>query len=258
MYIENKDKPITLYPECKDFDAFKNAITELCHIDMIHGQTSLRASGKITKEQMSNAMKLKCHGFIHAAATAAGAAGAGLAQAVGSDNAVIVPIQITMLTTMGKQVFDLDITEAGAKSIIASAGASIAGRTASQFLIGWIPGVGNAINTATAAGITELIGWIAASDFYRRWLQDQNKGRLAGMKIGYEEASKEYEKKLRAQADAFLNQRKNIELMSAEYENLLDEYEKHIKKLESENASLVRLLELERELNAIMKLKKGL
>ncbi len=38
-----------------------------------------------------------CHGIIHAAAAAAGAVGAGLAQAPCSDAAVIVPIQVTMI-----------------------------------------------------------------------------------------------------------------------------------------------------------------
>ena len=39
------------------------------------------------------------------------------------------------------------------------------GRTASQVLIGWIPGVGNVINACTAATITETIGWLLAEDF---------------------------------------------------------------------------------------------
>jgi uncharacterized protein (DUF697 family) len=39
------------------------------------------------------------------------------------------------------------------------------GRTASQALVGWIPGFGNAINMTTAAGLTEAIGWIIAKEF---------------------------------------------------------------------------------------------
>lgn len=136
--------------------------------------------------------------------------GTGLAQIPASDNAVIVPIQITMIVSLGA-VFELNITESAAKSIIASAGASIAGRTVSQFLVGWIPGIGNVINTATVAGITEAIGWIAVKNFYDRWVQDRNKGRYEGMKDGYTEASGEYERKLKKQADEFLNQIKNFE-----------------------------------------------
>ncbi|MBS4879931.1 MAG: hypothetical protein KH138_06445 [Firmicutes bacterium] len=39
------------------------------------------------------------------------------------------------------------------------------GRGISQTLVGWIPGLGNAINAGTAAGLTEAIGWILADDF---------------------------------------------------------------------------------------------
>ena len=39
------------------------------------------------------------------------------------------------------------------------------GRTVSQILIGWIPGIGNAINATTAAGLTEAIGWKIANEF---------------------------------------------------------------------------------------------
>jgi uncharacterized protein (DUF697 family) len=35
----------------------------------------------------------------------------------------------------------------------------------SQALVGWIPGVGNAINAATAAALTEAIGWAADGYF---------------------------------------------------------------------------------------------
>ena len=38
-------------------------------------------------------------------------------------------------------------------------------RLASQFLVGWIPGLGNAVNAATAAGITETLGWKVADKF---------------------------------------------------------------------------------------------
>ena len=47
----------------------------------------------------------------------------------------------------------------------ASAAAGQVGRTASQILIGWLPGVGNVINAVTAASLTETIGWIMAKEF---------------------------------------------------------------------------------------------
>ncbi len=43
--------------------------------------------------------------------------------------------------------------------------ATTAGRTASQILIGWIPGWGNAFNAATAASLTEAVGWLAVEWF---------------------------------------------------------------------------------------------
>lgn len=256
LQVRNENSEYRIQHGIDDKVAFTHMIYELRDIDKEYGQSTARTSGKVKKLEIPEDMKKKCHTIIHSAATGAGAVGAGLAQAVATDNAVIVPIQITMITTMGKQVFDLDITEAMAKSIIASAGATIAGRTASQFLVGWIPGIGNAINTATAAGITEVIGWIAANDFYNRWLQDQNKGKIAGMKIGYEAASAEYENKLRKQAEMFLKEKENVETMKNEYEKLLDEYEKHIEKLEAENASLLKIAELREELDKLRELKK--
>jgi uncharacterized protein (DUF697 family) len=108
-----------------------------------------------------------CHGIIHTASAAAAATGAGLAQLPCSDNAVITPIQLTMTIALGR-VFDLELTESAAKAAMVSvAGASI-GRTLSQVLVGWIPGLGNVINAATAAGITETMGWLLAEDFARQ------------------------------------------------------------------------------------------
>lgn len=114
---------------------------------------------KITDEQ-----RTKCHAVIHSASVAAGGAGAAGAQLPVADNAVIVPIQISMIIGLGK-IFDLKISKAVASGIIKSAAASFVGRGISQVLFGWIPGAGNAINTATAAGLTEAIGWIAVKEF---------------------------------------------------------------------------------------------
>ena len=116
---------------------------------------------------MTSAEKAKCHAIIHAASVAAAGVGAGMAQIPGSDNAVLTPIQLTMTISLGK-VFDIELTESAAKAAIASAAASTIGRTAVQFLVGWIPGVGNAINAGTAASLTEAMGWIIAKDFDRQ------------------------------------------------------------------------------------------
>lgn len=219
-----------------DKTTLKTILEQLKKIDEEYGQTTDKTSGKIKKIDIPKDMMDKCNKIIHGASAACGGVGTGLAQIPASDNAVIVPIQIGMIVALGA-VFDLNITESGAKSIIASAGASIAGRTVSQLLVGWIPVLGNAINTATAAGITEAIGWLAVKNFSERWVQDRNKGRYEGMKDGYTEASGEYERKLRNQAKDFLNQMKDIQREHDEYEKLLDEYEKYIKELETKCAA---------------------
>lgn len=100
------------------------------------------------------------HTIIHGAATAAAAAASGLAQLPGSDNAVITPIQIAMITAIAK-VHGKNLDKAAALAVLSGASAGIMGRTVSQFLVGWIPGVGNAINASTAFAITEAIGWAA-------------------------------------------------------------------------------------------------
>lgn len=116
---------------------------------------------------MTQKEQVKCHSIIHSASTAAGAVGAGLAQIPCSDNAVITPIQLAMTVALGK-VFGIELSECSAKAALASASAATVGRAVSQWLIGWIPGVGNAINAATAAAITEAIGWFLAGGFDRQ------------------------------------------------------------------------------------------
>ena len=245
--------------EFKIIDVFnmqilKTILVNLKAIDEHYGQSSTKTSGKVKEIDLPPEMMKKCSALIHTASVSCGGVGTGLAQIPGSDNAVIVPIQIGMIVGLGK-VFDLDITEAVAKSIIASAGASVAGRTVSQFLVGWIPGVGNAINTATAAGITESIGWLAVKHFHDRWMEDLNKGRFEGMKSGYEEASGEYERKLREQAEEFFSQRKSYEKERDEYEKLLKEYEEYIKELERRNAALECIMEIQKTYDDLKNLR---
>jgi len=113
----------------------------------------------MTKEQ-----KKKCHAIIHTASTATAGVGAGLAQIPGSDNAAIVPIQIAMVVSLGA-VFGISLTESGAAATLSTVATSMAGRAASQFLLGWIPIAGNIINASTAAAVTESAGWAVAKLF---------------------------------------------------------------------------------------------
>ena len=239
-----------------DMEVIDYLIRELISIDNTFGQSTQIMSGKVQKTEIPPDVQAKCHGIIHAAAMACGGVGTGLAQIPLSDAVIITPIQIGMVVGIGA-VFHINVTEAGAKSIIASAGAAIAGRTVSQLLIGWIPGIGNAINTATAAGITEAIGWIAVKHFYDRTIQESNKGRFEGMKDGFAEASDLYEQKLREQAEDFLSQAKNFKKSKKEYEELLAVYEEYIEKLEKENAAYKTKQEFKNTYNALMLLNRA-
>ena len=116
---------------------------------------------------MTNKQNRQCHKIIHGASASAAAVGAGLAQVPGSDNAVITPIQLTMTLALGR-VFGIELTESSAKAALASMAGATIGRTISQVLIGWIPGMGNAINACTAASVTEGIGWLLAEEFAER------------------------------------------------------------------------------------------
>ena len=116
---------------------------------------------------MTDSQRNKCHAIIHSAAASAAAVGAGLAQLPGSDNVALVPIEVGMVMALGK-VFDIHLTESGAKAAVAGGVSTTLGRTISQFLIGWLPGPGNAWNAGTAAAVVEGLGWTVANDFASR------------------------------------------------------------------------------------------
>jgi uncharacterized protein (DUF697 family) len=113
---------------------------------------------------MTDDQKQQCHLIIHTAATASAGIAAGLAQVPLSDSALIVPIQITMIVSLGL-VFDVHLTEAAAKGIALGMVGTYVGRAVSQVLLGWIPVLGNALNATTAAGLTEAMGWAVANRF---------------------------------------------------------------------------------------------
>jgi uncharacterized protein (DUF697 family) len=106
----------------------------------------------------------KVHAIIHSASVAAAGVGGGLAQIPCSDALVLAPLQTAMITAIAK-VHGHSLSEAAAEKLLATFLASTIGRAISQALVGWIPGIGNAINAATAAALTEAVGWSADAYF---------------------------------------------------------------------------------------------
>ena len=113
---------------------------------------------------MTSSEKKACHGIIHLNATAAAGVAAGLAQIPGVDNAPLFAIEVEMTIALAK-VFGISITKAGAKAVLSGVAGTTVGRAISQVLVGWIPGIGNAINAGTAASVVEGIGWAVAKTF---------------------------------------------------------------------------------------------
>jgi uncharacterized protein (DUF697 family) len=115
----------------------------------------------------------ECHLIIHGAATSSAGIAAAMAQAPGTDNIPIVAIEIGMVIALGR-VFGVSLTESAAKGIIAGYAGTLVGRGIFQFLIGWTPVLGNAVNAATAASVVEALGWAVVADFGN----DSNRDRL--------------------------------------------------------------------------------
>ena len=106
----------------------------------------------------------KCHAIIHGAAVTTGGIGAGLAQIPLADSIPITAAQVAMIVAIAK-VYDIDLAEGTAKGLLGGFSASVVGRNVAGVLIGWIPGIGNALKASTAAALTEAIGWAAVHHF---------------------------------------------------------------------------------------------
>lgn len=116
------------------------------------------------KLSLDEASLKKLNKIIHMSSMAAGSIGAGLAQVPGSDSALIVPLQINMIRQIAKE-FNLSLSDSSAEIVLGTGLSTLAGRTLSQFLLGWIPLAGNVINASTAALVTEVLGWLIANQF---------------------------------------------------------------------------------------------
>ena len=125
------------------------------------------------KIKFSKDEKIRCNAIIHPASLSAAAVGAKLAQLPVVDAAVIIPIQTGMIVSLGL-AFGMKIDDAVVKGIVKSFAAAFAGRKLSQVLVGWIPIKGNIVNAATAASLTEAIGWYSARRF-KKLQSDANK-----------------------------------------------------------------------------------
>jgi len=106
----------------------------------------------------------KCHAIIHGAAVTTAGIGAGLAQIPLADSIPITAAQVGMVIAIA-QVYDIDLAEGTAKALLGRFSASVVGRNVAGVLIGWIPGIGNAVKASTAAALTEAIGWAAVRHF---------------------------------------------------------------------------------------------
>ena len=120
-----------------------------------------------SKTKMPSDKKKQCMVVIHTASSAAAAAGA--IPIPVADTIPISTAQVTMVVALG-EIFDMTISTSVAKSIIGIGVAQTVGRTIVSSLKA-IPGVGTVIggviSAATAAALTETLGWIIADDFYR-------------------------------------------------------------------------------------------
>lgn len=116
------------------------------------------------QENYGNEKKRKIHAIIHAATVSAGVVGSGLANLPGSDMPILTALQTAMIIAIGHE-HGCELTKASAKSLLLTFPCGYGGRAISQYLIGWIPGYGNAVNASTAMVLTQTIGWFANAYF---------------------------------------------------------------------------------------------
>lgn len=182
---------------------------------------------KKDKIKIPENQKKKCNVIIHGASVAAGGVGTGLAQIPLADNALIAPIQIGMIIALGK-VFEQEISKTAAQVILGGAAASTVGRGISQVLVGWIPGVGNAINTATAAAVTEAVGWMVVDNFSKNaYIDIIKKNPLTKEEQDKMTNKQETDRdKLIARAEEFFQGKKSKKDNKLEYNELLNDFEK--------------------------------
>lgn len=201
---------------------------------------------KKSRYNLSPTEQKLCHGIIHSASGSAATVGAGLAQLPLADNAIITPIQITMIISLGK-VFGQEITKTAAKGLLGGFIANFVGRGVAQAVWGWMPGIGNASNAITAAAITESIGWLCVDHFYKEKYLKGVAANIAEYESETKETSAENDaemigkrEELKSRADDFLNGEKTRTGNKDEYSNLLNDFEDLLSGLDDESDELYK------------------
>lgn len=147
----------------------------------------LEAGNLMTSDQLT-----KCNVAIHTASVASGAAG--FIPIPVADAVPISAAQVTMVIALGK-IFDQTLTEGAAKGLIGAAASTLIGRS----LVKFIPIAGWVVSAAVAAGVTEAIGWIVATDFAKQaraeWSRQKNAAEAAQAFAEAEQLKKEKEMK---------------------------------------------------------------
>ena len=112
---------------------------------------------------MTDAERKECHAIIHTASVGAGAIGGGTFISC-ADAIPITAAQVTMIISLSG-VFGTTISRTAAEAMWKSFWVPFVGRNIAQAFMCLIPGIGNATNAATAAMLTEYIGWDVAKQF---------------------------------------------------------------------------------------------
>lgn len=128
---------------------------------------------------MSNKVSTEAHKIIH---TASGAAAAAAATPIPfADAALLVPIQVTMITSLYK-LHGYEMSEGVIKGALASIAATNAARSVVGNLAKFIPGLGSfaggAINVGVAVSFTEVMGFAIANALQRGELDNSVEGLL--------------------------------------------------------------------------------
>ena len=112
---------------------------------------------------MTDEEKIAVHLAIHTASVAAAGIG-GVLIFPGSDSVPLVGVQTTMAVAIAKAL-GLTLSQGAGEAAVATGLATMGGKFIAGSLTGMIPGIGPFIKGATAAGITEALGWTLASEF---------------------------------------------------------------------------------------------